>query len=178
MEETFDIYTIDNKATGETAPRAQAHRKALWHRTVHIWVQNEEGALLLQKRADDKDSHPSLWDISAAGHIPAGETIINAALRECEEELGLILQPEDLVKIGTTTQHFDFPENEFYDREHVTLFLVQTTLTIEAFTPQLEEVSALRYISSNELEQAISEKASWLVPHWKEYENVLSYLKS
>ena len=34
--------------------------------------------------------HPSAWDSSAAGHLDAGEDYNTAAIRELEEELGII----------------------------------------------------------------------------------------
>ena len=40
-----------------------------WHRSVHVWVYAQDAdSLLIQKRAACKESWPSLWDVSAAGH--------------------------------------------------------------------------------------------------------------
>lgn len=47
---------------------------------VHVWLFVESTQeLLVQKRADRKDSWPGLWDISSAGHITAGDTSLLTA---------------------------------------------------------------------------------------------------
>lgn len=50
---------------------------------------NDKKELLLQKRSATKKSHPNFWDISGAGHIRAGETVTEGAIRELKEELGV-----------------------------------------------------------------------------------------
>ena len=45
--------------------------------------------LLLQKRSHDKDSFPDCYDISSAGHVPAGSSVLDSAIRELSEELGI-----------------------------------------------------------------------------------------
>jgi hypothetical protein len=60
--------------------RHLVHADGDYHRAVHVWIYVEStGELLLQKRADRKDSWPGLWDISSAGHISAGDTSLITA---------------------------------------------------------------------------------------------------
>ena len=56
--------------------------------------------MLLQKRSREKDAFPGCYDISSAGHIPAGDGFVESALRELEEELGIRAEPSELVRIG------------------------------------------------------------------------------
>ncbi len=72
-------------------PRNQVHALKLCHRAVHILVFNQQGDLFLQKRSMKKDCGKGLWDTSVGGHVDAGETYLNCALREIEEELGIKL---------------------------------------------------------------------------------------
>src|SRR3954452_8542377 len=39
------------------------------------------------------------WAVSAAGHVEAGEDAVSAAVREAAEELGVVLDPGDLVSL-------------------------------------------------------------------------------
>ena len=39
----------------EKAEQEEVHRKGLHHRTVHVWVRNAKGELLLQKRSSTKE---------------------------------------------------------------------------------------------------------------------------
>lgn len=50
----------------------------------------KDGALqiLLQKRSADKPSFPNCYDISSAGHIPAGGEFASSALRELKRRAG------------------------------------------------------------------------------------------
>lgn len=63
--------------------------------TVHIWVwrKSSTGAeVLIQKRSPSKAVKPGMFDISAAGHVDEGETSIAAAIRETQEEIGLVAE--------------------------------------------------------------------------------------
>lgn len=60
--------------------RGAVHHDGDYHRAVHVWIYAEcTQELLLQKRADCKDSWPGQWDISSAGHISAGDTSLISA---------------------------------------------------------------------------------------------------
>ena len=88
--EILDVVDETGAPTGETVERTEAHREGVRHRTAHVWIaRNRNGRiqLLLQKRCMQKDSFPGCYDISSAGHIPAGEEYIPSAIRELKEEL-------------------------------------------------------------------------------------------
>ena len=104
--EYFDIRTPDGKVTGKIKERSLVHRDGDLHGTSHIWLvrKNTENAweVLLQKRSACKDSHPGEYDISSAGHLPAGQDFLESALRELEEELGKQLMIRGNRKITLT----------------------------------------------------------------------------
>ncbi len=100
MDELVDILDDKGNPTGETAMKSMAHRKALFHPTIHVWFYNKNGQILLQQRGKDKETHPLLWDVSVAGHVGAGENLEASAVREIIEEIGLSVEKKDLEKIG------------------------------------------------------------------------------
>lgn len=61
----------------------------LLHPVIHVHVFNSKGEIYLQQRAWTKDIQPGKWDTAVGGHVDYGETIEEAVLRECSEELGL-----------------------------------------------------------------------------------------
>jgi 16S rRNA (adenine1518-N6/adenine1519-N6)-dimethyltransferase len=69
--------------------RKTIHWRNLYHRASHVFIFNRTGELFLQKRSHRKDNFPGLWDSSAAGHVDAGESYVDCALREVREEIGL-----------------------------------------------------------------------------------------
>ncbi len=66
-----------------------AHRQSLRHRSALVLVYNRQGALYLQKRSMAKTLFPGRYDVSAGGHVGAGEARLDAAERELRGELGI-----------------------------------------------------------------------------------------
>ena len=90
--EMLDVVDENGMPTGETVPREKAHAEGIRHRTSHVWLlraRSGEIQVLLQKRCETKDSWPGCYDISSAGHIPAGVDFLPSAIRELQEELGV-----------------------------------------------------------------------------------------
>jgi isopentenyldiphosphate isomerase len=83
--EYFDIVDENGNNTGQVASREEAHRLGLWHRNSHIWIVNSANEILTQLRAVNLDANPGLFDCSAAGHVSAGDTDLDSAVRETEE---------------------------------------------------------------------------------------------
>lgn len=64
------------------------------------------GMVLIGRRAANRSWYPGVWDV-IGGHIEAEETADFAAQRELREELGIDIEPTDLVLIDTL-QGVDF----------------------------------------------------------------------
>ncbi len=56
----------------------------------------EQLLLQLRRGTGYMDDH---WAAAAAGHVEAGESVLDAAAREAAEELGVVLEPADLVPL-------------------------------------------------------------------------------
>jgi isopentenyl-diphosphate delta-isomerase len=72
--------------------KLEAHKKGLLHRAVSVFIFNDEGKLLLQKRALQKYHSPGLWANTACSHPLPGETTLQAATRRLAEEMGLVCE--------------------------------------------------------------------------------------
>ena len=103
--EIFDVVN-DRDEVIDQQPRHIVHQKKLLHRAVHALVYDENDRLYLQKRSLCKDTNPGLWDTSMGGHLEAGESYDQAAVRETHEELGIVLEqiPEKLFKLKASEQ--------------------------------------------------------------------------
>ena len=99
-QEIFAVVDENDEVIGYQ-PRSEVHRLGLRHRAVHIWVYSSRGELLLQQRSTRKECFPGLWDSAAAGHVDRGESYDACAVRELQEELGLVpdAPPEKLFKL-------------------------------------------------------------------------------
>lgn len=157
-EEFLDVLTSLGQHTGVAKPRSQVHRDGDYHRAVHVWIYVESsGELLLQKRADVKDSWPGLWDISSAGHISAGDTSLLSARRELEEELGVSLPSSAFELLFVYLQECIINNGTFINNEFNDVYLVTIVeqIPLDEFALQESEVSMVKYMD------------------WEDYENLL-----
>lgn len=179
MEEYVDILDAHGAYTGKNCSKAAAHRYGYFHPTVHIWFYTENGEILIQKRADNKETFPGLWDISVAGHVSAGETLETAALREVKEEIGLDINLNSLTKIGVFKKEHRFAE-DFMDAEFNHIFVAPLTVHFDKLQRQKEEVAALQLIAISDFENQLQGSAAKsYVPHpIRYYQLVISNIKS
>ncbi|MBF0567165.1 MAG: NUDIX domain-containing protein [Nitrospirae bacterium] len=85
----LDIVNAEGRVIG-SARRCEAHgNNCLLHRVVHLFVFDDRGRLLLQKRSMNKDVAAGKWDTSVGGHVNCGESVSDALIREMGEELGI-----------------------------------------------------------------------------------------
>jgi len=156
MTEVFDIVDEAGQPTGKVISRDEAHQKGTLHRTAHVWLvkKKPEGYdILLQKRSEEKDSFPGMFDTSSAGHIPAGDEPLQSALRELKEELGLTASPEELKFAGTFRIQYEkeFHGRLFRDNEVTRVYVYDKPVNIQDLTLQESEVSEVRWFDLDEV---------------------------
>ena len=150
--EFLDIVDESGQPTGKTVSRRDAHEYGILHRTAHVWVvreQNEHTEVLLQKRSEEKESYPGMYDTSSAGHIPAGEEPLPSALRELSEELGIAASPDQLHYAGTFRVRYEkvFHGSLFRDNEVTQVYVYSEPVEIESLQLQESEVSEVRWFN-------------------------------
>jgi isopentenyl-diphosphate delta-isomerase len=175
--EIIDIVDDQGQPTGERRPRAEAHRLGLPHATVHVWIIDRGGRLLLQKRAALKDTFPNHWDISAAGHITAGDTPPAAAARECAEELGLAVNAGDLCPLFLVPQHFESRDGLIRENEWCHVYLLEREVAIAALQLQADEVAEAELVPWRKFRERIEAGDRSIVPHGAEYQRLFGYLE-
>ena len=151
--EYIDIFDENNNPTGKVKEKQQAHEDGNFHRTAHVWIINDKNELLLQKRSASKKTHPNCWDISGAGHIKAGESVVDGAIRELKEELGVEVEEKDLQYIATIKSTKN-PKN----MEFQYVYLLNCNKEIEEYIFEDNEVSEVKYIFYKDLEKMVEEK--------------------
>lgn len=89
MTEYFPVVTVEGELVGK-ALRQDCHNGShILHPVVHLHVFSSDGKLYLQRRAMHKDLLPGYWDTAVGGHVMYGETIMQALVREVQEEIGI-----------------------------------------------------------------------------------------
>ncbi|MBC8756422.1 NUDIX domain-containing protein [Kordia sp. YSTF-M3] len=167
--ELLDILDNNGKPTGEYLPKDEVHRNGYFHGTVHVWLYTKRGEVVLQLRAADKQNFPNRWDVSVAGHISHGETALQAAQRELEEELGIQAQPAQFQKIANFQIDYKHAA-DYWDREFSTIYACEIAATTE-FTLQTAEVAAVTTIPLAQVQKELAtiELAQKYVPFNEAY---------
>ena len=155
--EMIDLRNRDGSRTGEVKERTLVHRDGDLHGTSHVWLvrrRPDRGSadVLLQKRSAGKDSFPGYYDISSAGHIPAGQDFLESAVRELGEELGIAAKPEELHFLFS---HIGYHEQEFYgslfkNHEYSYVYLYECDLEPQEMKLQDSEVESVLWIDYRE----------------------------
>ena len=164
--EYFPIVTEDGRVTGK-ATRKECHSGSfLLHPVVHLHIFNHAGELYLQKRALDKDIQPGKWDTSVGGHVDYGEEILQALLREANEELGISgFEPLFAFK-------YPFRSDKEYE-------LVNTYYTIfdGVITPDPGEITEGRFWKISDIEASLGK--NMLTPNFeREFEKIVRFVRA
>jgi isopentenyldiphosphate isomerase len=131
------------RRTGKRKRRGDVHRDGDWHAALHVWVLTTAPGrpeVVLQRRSAGKDTWPGRLDVAVGGHVRAGETLAET-LRECEEELGLVVEPAALIALGRRSVAASGGGAD--DREHQDVYAVLVDRPLSAFALHPLEVDAV-----------------------------------
>ncbi|GAA1854896.1 isopentenyl-diphosphate Delta-isomerase [Myceligenerans crystallogenes] len=130
-----------------TAEKLSAHvPPGRLHRAFSVFLFDDAGALLLQRRAWTKYHSPGVWSNSCCGHPFPGEPPAEAAARRVREELGVT--PHLLRPAGTVRYTHPDPASGLVEREYNHLF---TGLVRTPPRPDPEEIAEVRFAAPDEV---------------------------
>lgn len=161
------------------ATKKDIYTKGLLHIVSHIWIWKADKngcSVLLQKRSANKSTWPNLYDISAAGHVDLGETQLDTALRETEEEIGVKIDASKLKLINVFRAYLIAGEG-FIENEFQWLYIYQlapdTTFRLEA-----DEVSSTEWKTLEDFKKETTDHQERYVPHGDLYFDIVtSYIE-
>jgi isopentenyldiphosphate isomerase len=174
MIEWLDCLDEQGVKVGLSRPRGEVHALGIWHRAVHIWFLSSDQRLLLQKRSYLCTSYPGFWDISCAGHVSAGETVMQAAKKELQEELGLSVCPSELELLFDISMTSIQNKGTYIEKEIQSVFLFRAKGFLEGISLS-EEVLAIQWVPVSYFKEHYRCMISTgiLVDHAEEYERLL-----
>lgn len=132
-------------------------------RMVSVWIENDQGQVLLQQRSQGKKHSPGSWTPAAEGTVALGDDYQTTAYRELEEEIGLTgheLTPTNKV-------HAKFESGERQCQGYRTI----CNWPIEQFAIQLEEVERIEWVDKGRVIDEIMGKA----PHTRKWPKSIKY---
>jgi predicted amidohydrolase/isopentenyldiphosphate isomerase len=105
-DELVEVLDADGQVTS-VVTRRQMRVGRLRHRCTFVVVRSTAGEVLVHRRSPHKDLWPDRWDLCCGGVVAAGEGWEAAAVRELAEELGVVVEPEDLGEATYTDEDVD-----------------------------------------------------------------------
>ena len=162
--EYLDIFSKYGEPTGKSIDRNIAHEKGMFHKAIHVWIVNNKGELLIQRRNANKKTYPNMLDTSFAGHVSSGESLTEAILREGKEELGLEIDLNCLNYLFSIKSEKQVREN-YYENEINDVYLYEKDVKIEECKFTDDEVSEIKYIDFKILEKMWKEESPELIDH-------------
>ena len=114
--------------------------RALFPVTVHLFFFREDQVLLLRRFSTGyRDGEYSV----PAGHLDGGETVIRAAAREAQEEVGVQIEADDMI--------FSSVMHRTEDDERVDFFVRVRKWQGEPFNAEPDKCDDLRWVDVNKL---------------------------
>jgi isopentenyl-diphosphate delta-isomerase len=152
MEENVILVDDNDNEIGLMA-KTEAHKKALLHRAISVFIFNSDGKWLLQRRALTKYHSGGLWTNACCTHPLPNESNIDAANRRLKEEMGMH---------GSLKELFNFTYKETLDNELTEHELDHVFIGTTDLTPNInaDEVAEYKYISYDDLIRDIQNNAS------------------
>ena len=160
MGEIWELVDIHENKTGVTIERGTNTPipQGMYQMAVNIWTKNNEGKILLTQRHPNKDWGLK-WECSG-GVITKGETSIEGARRELQEETGIKVSEDKLQYLGKVVM-----------QEHQCImhtYLVQLTDAVELHL-QPEEVVDAKWVTISELENMKEDMVDHLWDRYLKY---------
>ena len=133
--------------------RKNIHENALWHKTVHCWLYDEEGNVYFQIRKDENKFYNT-----ASGHGVAGEDVKEAFGREIKEEIGLDLNYDNANLVDVVKFKMDKVKSDgsiFKDRVFANVFVYEFDDDLSGINFDVNEVSGLVKVNATDVLQLL-----------------------
>ncbi|NTF44206.1 NUDIX domain-containing protein [Rhizobium rhizogenes] len=177
MKNPIDVLDESGLRTGEVLSRSDIHRLGKPHRVVHLYLFDVKGRLLLQRRSLTVDHFPGALTISVLGHVDAGETSMDTAERELEEELGL---SRDRVssRFRFSYRRDAVLSDDYIDRQFNDVYAAWGDFTLSDVAVDNREVAGVSLVEFPEFIAMASDPGSALADVYRDEARDLAYFLS
>lgn len=155
-EELIDVLD-ENQNIIDQKPRKYVHKNELLHKVIHLWIVNSKGEVLLQRRSQENSTYKGLWHVGVGGHVDAGASELDTVIRESEEEIGLVVDEKELVKLHVFRDEAFVEELQLTEKAFVHAFLLRKDIDISEFKVDPSEVETVEYISLDKMKEEVSD---------------------
>ncbi len=160
--EYLDIYDENQNYLGKEE-RSIVHRNALWHKTVHCWLYDNNGNIYFQIRKKEGKLYTT-----ASGHIMAGETVKQGFGREIKEEIGIKVNYEEATFVNIYKFVMDKLKDDgsmFRDRAFSNVYVCEYRGNETDFNFDDNELDGLVKVNANETLQLFKNEDGKIIGH-------------
>jgi isopentenyl-diphosphate delta-isomerase len=155
--EDLILVDADDNETGFLS-KSQAHDgQGILHRAFSVFLFNEKGELLLQRRAGTKRLWPGYWSNSCCSHPRRGETMQIATRRRLRDELNVEAELEYVYKFSYQAEFGELGS----EHELCHVYLGRIAGDVHANDHEIESV---RFVSVADLEAEFEAEPDWFTP--------------
>lgn len=145
--ELWDIYDEFRTPKGYIHERGKHIEKGDYHLVIHVWIVNDKGQYLIQRRQPWKHGWPNMWDCAAGGSALRGESTKEAAIREIREEIGIDLDEKNMEKLFSLKFLKGFDD----------IWFVKQNVDINKTILQYEEVAEVKWAEKEEIKKMVQD---------------------
>ena len=141
-----DIYDKDRNPTGRVHRRGTPWKKGEYGLVVCVWVYDGKGKVLMTRRAPGK-TVAGTWE-NSGGAAQAGETSLQAIVRELREETGIQAKESEFELLGSHRDrscHYDF-------------YCLQRQTPLSGIVLQPGETDAVKWVTFPEVHRMIENR--------------------
>lgn len=142
--EKRDLYDINKKIIGKTINKGEKIPDNTYIIVVSIFIQNDEGKILIEKRSEKKGGKYGL----VSGHPKAGQNSLQGIMTETREEIGLELEKRKIKILKEGRKG-----NKFFD-----IYYINKNIEISSLEIQKEEVESVHWFTKNEIKELIKQE--------------------
>jgi len=155
-EELIEHITWDGNVV-QVRPKSDLKKEMFPHK-VSLIIPQEDGKLLLCRRAKDKHPFPDTWCCAVGGKVSAGESFEAAAMREMLEEIGTEEPVEHVAS-------FKYDEDDY--KALFSVFTTKNTIPRDKIKIDKSEIQYLRAFSVAELKELITNNPEEFAPTFR-----------
>ena len=162
------ILVDENDREIGTMDKMEAHQQGKLHRAFSVFIFNPNKELLIQRRAEGKYHSAGLWTNTCCSHPAPNETVIDAANRRLEEEMGMKANLSPL---------FQFTYNAVLENQLTEYELDHVLIGFSDEEPQInaKEVSEYRWVTLSQIEKDLASTPEqftvWFLKIMQEYQD-------
>lgn len=155
MSEILDVVNENDEVIGQ-AERDEVHRAGLLCRLIYVCFYTQNGEIILQRRSLTKKNDPGKLTTAVSGHVAAGQSYLEAAVRETLEETGVKVDANDLTDLGIIRA--DFAQGGYLSNAMRGLFAYKFSGSIDDLAVEDGEGAGFMSAPIEELSKQLNER--------------------